>query len=382
MLGVMTPLHPAASSPGSPALPPSLSIRSLQFSPSFEKKGIWRIRRLSPLLILLLLLVESACAHKRPIDLGPFGLIDDPQIALDSLVERRAQLRSVSGEARLSAKTKQGSGSLGQFVLAQAPDQLRLESISFFGQPVAVLTANGDFFQLHDLEHGRFFIGEATAENVSLLLPVQIPPEELVSLLLGLPPLLTQAKALSIKLDETERVYVLELEGAEASRTGGRNPLKVRQKLGLEPATLRPVWIEMPARWELSSYGVIFSDYESTESRDLPKRITLVSLEDSEQRLELRYREREFDEEIEAEAFVQEVPPGAEILILDRERELDRDGEFNRDAKPDRDGEFERNGQPDRDGEFDRDGESDRDGEFDRNSEPDRDGEFDRSGEL
>lgn len=271
------------------------------------------------LLVTALLMGTAGCAHKKPIDFGPLGLIENPETALEALKARRAKLKSVSGEAKLSAKTKQGSGSLGQFVLAQVPDQLRLESISFFGQPLAVLTVNGDFFHLHDLENGRFFAGEATAANVSQLLPVKIPPHELVSLLLGVPPLLENVEARSLRVDEKERVYVLDLSSEVQTEQKLSVKSSQQQRLGLDPATLRPLWVEMPARPGSSAYGATFSDYEEVDGFDVPKRIALVSLKDS-QRLELRFSDREFNEEIEEEAFVQSPPPGAEILILQGER--------------------------------------------------------------
>src|SRR5690606_17937388 len=108
-------------------------------------------------------------------------------------------------EARLSAELREGSGKVGQFVLAERPDRVRLETLSFFGQPLAVLTSDGTTFRLHDLENGRFYEGPATAGNVSQLLPVRIPPEELVSLLLGVPPLVTGAEPVLLRVDEEKR---------------------------------------------------------------------------------------------------------------------------------------------------------------------------------
>lgn len=212
----------------------------------------------------------------------------------------------MSGEARLSAELREGSGRVGQFVLAERPDRVRLETISFFGQPIAVLTSDGVTFHLHDLENGRFFEGPASAGNVSQLLPVRIPPEELVSLLLGVPPVVMDALPVALRVDEEKREYVLTVQG--------RTPAGelVVQYFGVDPATLRPSWVETSGRSGLDAYGATFRDYDGKEL-DLPRRISLVAIDGSE-RMELRFTDREVNVDIEPDAFTQEVPPGTEVL--------------------------------------------------------------------
>lgn len=252
-------------------------------------------------LALPLLAVVLYGCPRAPLDLGPRGLITDPDVAFEAVVARRGKVRSVSGEAKVRAKTRDASGSASQFVLAEAPDRLRLELLSFFGQPVAVLASDGRYFQLHDLENGEFTAGPATPGNISRLLPLQMEPAELVSLLLGEVPLLAEARPAALRLDERARAYVLELRGAQAH---GRFPV---QEIGLEPATLRPLWTVLPQRAGLDRYRVAFHDFEG--ELDLPRRLSL-SVEDGKESLGMRWTERELNPEIDPELFRLEPPPG------------------------------------------------------------------------
>jgi hypothetical protein len=65
---------------------------------------------------------------KRPLDFGPRGQLTDPSELLSVLKAQATQVRAVQGEAKAKIDTKEGGGSLDQFVVAQAPDKVRLES--------------------------------------------------------------------------------------------------------------------------------------------------------------------------------------------------------------------------------------------------------------
>lgn len=230
-----------------------------------------------------------------PVDFGLRGRIDDPAVALEAVQARAAKVASVRGEAKAKVDSPQGGGSLTQFVIAQAPDKVRLESIDFFGRPVAVLTSDGFLGSLYDVERHVVFQGLATPQMVGRLLPLALEPSVLVSLLLGAPPV-SAATPVSLEVDEQARAYVLGVEGEHG-----------RLVLGLDPATLRTLWVRGDA-WQAR-----FEDWKGPE--DLPRKVSLTT-RDGRTRVELSWRDREVNPPLEDDVFVFEVPEGAKVQPL------------------------------------------------------------------
>lgn len=240
----------------------------------------------------------GGCPRAAPVlDFGPGGRLTDPNVAFDAVVARRAKIRSVNGEAKVSVDSPQGGGKVTELVAAEAPARLRLDSVSTFG-PLASLTSDGTTFRLADVEHKRFYEGPATAENVSRLLPVRVPAEELVSLLLGVPPLLPAAQPLRLEVDPVRAVYVLTVTHGSDLET-----------LLLDPLTLRTVGVVVDDRPSLGGYRAGFEGFGG--ELDLPK-VVKVSTLDGSSKVELKWREREVNAPVDPATFTLAVPDGFE----------------------------------------------------------------------
>lgn len=97
---------------------------------------------------------------------------------------------SVQGQARLTLEGPDLAGGVEQFVAAERPGRLRLESLDFFGNVLAVLAVDGPDLALYDARAKVYYRGAATAANVGRLVPVALPPADLVTLLCGSAPIL------------------------------------------------------------------------------------------------------------------------------------------------------------------------------------------------
>jgi outer membrane lipoprotein-sorting protein len=256
---------------------------------------------------LAVLTLLTGCPH-RPLEFGPRGRITDPTIILSALSQRRAAVHSVQGEAKANISTPEGSGKITQFIVAEAPDRVRLESISFFGDPIAILSSDGRQFALHDVKRNEFVQGEASAENVSRLLPLRLPPEELVSLVLGVPPLPAKPQAIALDVNEKDRGYELTVTDGEQTEV-----------LLVDTLSLRPKRVDVAGRPALSPYRAEFDDYD--DKLNLPNVVRLFA-PDGKSKVELKWREREVNRAIEPEAFVQEVPEGATVVAAAGEIEI------------------------------------------------------------
>lgn len=136
--------------------------------------------------IAVLLLVS--CARVPPANLSrdAEGLLVQVRTAQD-------RVQRVRGSARVRIESPGGSGTVTEFVAAEKPDRVHLETVDFFGNPAAVLVAAEGRFHFLDLRENVLYRGEATPENVSRLLPVLLPIEELVTILCGSAPIIDGA---------------------------------------------------------------------------------------------------------------------------------------------------------------------------------------------
>lgn len=132
-----------------------------------------------------LLILAGACAR-----VPPASLSRDPSALLDQVRASQARVQRVRGAAHLRIASPSFSGAVTEFVAAEKPDRVHLETLDFFGTPVAVLVAGDGRFALYDVRHKVFYRGAATPRNISRLLPFDIPVEELVAILCGSAPLL------------------------------------------------------------------------------------------------------------------------------------------------------------------------------------------------
>lgn len=131
------------------------------------------------------LLLLAACARVPPANLSR-----DPSALLDQVRAEQARVQRVSGAARLRVWSPSFSGVVTEFVAAEKPDRVHLETLDFFGAPVMVLVAGDGRFALHDVRNKVFYRGAASPRNISRLLPFELPVEELVTVLCGSAPLL------------------------------------------------------------------------------------------------------------------------------------------------------------------------------------------------
>jgi Domain of unknown function (DUF4292) len=157
--------------------------------------------RAAPALAALVLL--AGCPRVPPRDLSR-----DPVDLAQQVRAAQQRVRAVRGSARVAVTSREVSGTVNELVAAEAPDRVRLETVDFFGNPAALLVAAGGRFAFLDGRANVLYRGDATPENVSRLLPVVIPVEELVTILCGSAPLLP-GRAAGVAVEQDALVLTL-----------------------------------------------------------------------------------------------------------------------------------------------------------------------------
>lgn len=132
----------------------------------------------------------AGCHPRRP----PADLSADPAELLAAVRAAQARVRAVEGRARVAVEAPQGAGSVDQYLAAEKPARVRIESYDFFGNVLSVLAVDGGDLFLYDAREKVLYRGPATPWNVGRFLPVTMSPEELATLLCGSAPLLADAR--------------------------------------------------------------------------------------------------------------------------------------------------------------------------------------------
>ena len=239
------------------------------------------------------------CAKR--IDFGPAGEIRSAQELLTLTDQAERQILSLKGDARLRVSSPKGSGTLNIFAAISDPDKLHLESLNFFGKPQAILKTTGARFGLLDAEAGKYYRGPASEENLSRFMPVALPVQELVAIMLGRAPRIAFS-ASSLRLDPARGSYVVNLDGAG-----------IQQTLWVDPAShrVRRSEVRGPKSYELS-----FDDFQGFASTEFPRQTTLA-VPGETTRLELKYRDLELNPRLDASLFDLAPPSGMAVIEVD-----------------------------------------------------------------
>lgn len=266
---------------------------------------VWEAGALGPRLLLLALaaLCCTACPSRFP---APADEITDPEVILASLRAREGQVDALT--AALSSEIWKGDERvrLRQLIAVKSPDQLRIDTLSPFDQPLSTLVSDGRVLSVYSLEERSFLQGAATAANLSRLLPLRLEPSELVSMLRGGAPLIRHDEAL-VSWDDTVGAYLLTLVGGPQ-----------RQTLHIEPAGLRPIRARLQ-RSGRTVYDARFGDYVDTPDLRtgpaVPRRMRF-EVPSETLSVELQVREVELGADIPDDAFRLEPPRGIPVEPL------------------------------------------------------------------
>jgi len=233
---------------------------------------------------------------------GPAGEVSDPEVLLRALKERSGTLYSLVGGGNLSVKTPRGGGNAGLNVAAQRPARLRAELLGFFNSPILVLATDGERMEISQTDKGTFSEGPATARSLSRVVQVAMEPQDLVSLLLGDPPILPGSSPRGLRIDAERRAYALTL-------VSGQRTEVIYQDL----ETLLPVGAEIDGA---DGWRVEFSDLQSHGDANVPNKILLFSSDGSTE-LRLTYRKVRVNLMIQDDLFELTRPKGATVVPLD-----------------------------------------------------------------
>ncbi len=249
---------------------------------------------------IFLVLVCSGCPKR--IEFGPEGPIEDAERLYQLVKASQDNVVSLQGDAKLRVDSPQGSGTLSLFVALSRPGLLHFESFDFFNRPVAALTANRERFGLYQTEGNAWYEGPASPQNISRFLPVVLPSEELVAVMLGQTPLIPAAERKTLSLDRDEGVYVLTLHRG-----------RVTQVLQVHTKHHRVVRSEVRG---VQAYDLAFENFDQGDALVFPKKVKLM-VPQAKTELEVRYTDVTLNAAPDLTLFELTAPEGAKVVPVD-----------------------------------------------------------------
>jgi hypothetical protein len=246
---------------------------------------------------LLALAALAACVPTRH---PPPDLSLEPRALLEQVRSASRTVARVQGEARLRVEAPGKKGAAPAFVAVERPDRLHVEVLDFFGNPAAVLVVANGRLAIDDRRARTFYRGTATAANLARLVPLPLPPERLVAVLLGAPPL--DGEPVSVE-PATGHVTLLLRDPPRSTE------LRVGSRAAIERAT----YLGEPG---VPDHDVTYRSFLDLLGGRFATEVA-ISAPSAGVRVELVWKEPDLTAPVEATLFRLEPPAGARVVDLD-----------------------------------------------------------------
>ncbi len=247
------------------------------------------------------LLVLSGCVSGNIAE-----VIKRPAALPQDILEKIAMPGSsdtIRATARISLSSPEGNYSRKMALLLRMPSSLRVETIPLFGPADFFLSANPESLKVFFPGEGKFYVGAASRENLFLFFKVFLSPRDMVPLLAGRSPHITEGR-LSGHMEEN--LYRVDIKSGKRKRS-----------LWVDPGdqTLTKVEDSEDGR---TLWNSTFSDYIVVSGTTYPRRIRIEVKEPGRVNMDIRYLDLDISSAGDTEIFDLQIPSGITPILIDR----------------------------------------------------------------
>lgn len=264
---------------------------------------------MTPARLTALVLLSLAAAGCKTAPACPVQMRTDAAKALDDHASRQAGWQSIKAEARVTQWARNGRIRGTVLMFLQRPNRVRFDVMTQVG-PAAVLTSDGDSFQLSDLREGVFLHGPTCPENIARLLGISVDAGNVLRLLTGDTPMI---EATERSMECRDGLYVVTLVAADGTTQevafsvddADRGKAPDEQRLTLRRSIERAP--DGTKRWQAT-----YDDYIDVEGQSFPTNVRFVDqVNDAD--TSVRVKSISLNPEVPEGAFQQAPSPGMSI---------------------------------------------------------------------
>lgn len=259
--------------------------------------------------LTVLLCFVLSLAGCKSVPACPLQARTDAAKALEDHAERRAGWKSIKGEARVTQSGRNGRVRGTVLMFLERPDRVRFDVMSQVG-PAAVLTSDGESFQLSDLRAGTFLHGPTCPSNIARLLGISVEPEHVLLLLTGDTPLIEADEQWMECRDGRYFVTLAAADGSTQELAFSVDESDLAKAPGEQRLTLRRSTERDPdgkTRWKAT-----YDDHIEVGGRSFPTNVRFTD-EVNDADTSVRVKSISVDPEVPADAFRQTPGPGMSI---------------------------------------------------------------------
>ncbi len=264
--------------------------------------GNWRGLCLFFPLVLLASLAGCGTARVRPAAEVSVPL---PGALLERMARADGQKDTMQAVANIEVRSGKARYPLKIALMVKRPAFLKVEAIPLVGTPDFFLSLREDTLKVFLPQRGEFYICRATPENLSLFLHVSIRREELVSVLMGVPPLTGIAKGMA------ESPAILERNQYRIDTTGRDGK---RQTLWIDRTTGAVIRADVFEDSQLL-YSVLYEDYREEDGIPMPGKVVITQDDEEIPGIVIRYSDLRLSPATDTGEFDLPVPPGIEPIV-------------------------------------------------------------------
>lgn len=203
----------------------------------------------------------------------PVQVRTDPAKAIADHRASRDGWTALKAEARVTQWGSRGRIRGTVLMFLERPNRVRFDVMTQVG-PAAVLTSDGDNFQLSDLREGVFLHGPTCPQNIARLLGISVEAEQVLRLLTGDTPLID---AVERSMECVDGLYLVRLVGADGTtqevvfsqREAENGAFPEAQELTLRRSTKRGP--DGNREWE-----VTYDDYLDVDGQRFPTNVRFI----------------------------------------------------------------------------------------------------------
>jgi len=235
----------------------------------------------------------------------------DPATALEEHTIRQQSWKSLKAEARVTQWADRGRIRGTVLMFLERPSHVRFDVMTQLG-PAAVLTSDGENFQLSDLRENVFLQGPTCPENIALLLGIEVDAENILRLLTGDTPMIDVSEQ---HMQCRGGNYVVSLLAQDGSTQeiefsvdeADRDKPPAEQRLTLRKSSVRAGNGEL--EWEAT-----YDDYTSVDGQAFPTNIRFVDRVHGAD-TQVRVKSISLNPDVPPDAFQQTPSPGTAVEI-------------------------------------------------------------------